>query len=76
MAHNAEPEAVDLLLETEQLPLLPQHCDAGNCARTCMYLSSCSPYLPEGDNMAVLRTSHEIYMKVGTGGCTCNERPA
>ena len=27
MAHNAEPEAVDLLVEVERLPLLTEHCD-------------------------------------------------
>jgi len=32
MAHHAEPEAVDLLLETERLDLLPPLVDAASCA--------------------------------------------
>jgi 26S proteasome regulatory subunit N1 len=31
MAHNAEPEAVDLLIETERLDLLLEHCDRCGC---------------------------------------------
>jgi 26S proteasome regulatory subunit N1 len=38
MANNAEPEAVDLLVEVECLRELQQHCDAANYARTCLYV--------------------------------------
>lgn len=65
MHHNAEPEAVDLLLEVEQLPLLAEHVDAANYARTCHYLVSCCAYLPEPDNALVLATAHALYCKVG-----------
>ncbi|CAD7696710.1 unnamed protein product [Ostreobium quekettii] len=65
MTHNAEPEAVDLLIEVDRLELLSQYVDAGNCRRTCLYLTSCSSYLPEPDDMAVLRTAHAIYLKMG-----------
>ncbi len=34
----AEPEAVDLLLEVERIPLLEEHADDKNYARTCLYL--------------------------------------
>jgi 26S proteasome regulatory subunit N1 len=54
MRHNAEPEAVDLLLEVERLDLLPPLVDAKSCARTCLYLASCAPYLGEPDDRAVL----------------------
>ncbi|KAK9860437.1 hypothetical protein WJX84_011035 [Apatococcus fuscideae] len=61
MAHNAEPEAVDLLLEVEQLAWLKQYVDEKNYSRTCLYLLSCCAYLPEGDDVAVLRTAYDIY---------------
>ncbi|KAK9842343.1 hypothetical protein WJX81_007723 [Elliptochloris bilobata] len=62
MSHNAEPEAVDLLLEVERLDWLGQHVDKANAARTCLYLVSCCAYLPEADDMAVLRTAYAIYL--------------
>jgi len=62
MAHNAEPEAVDLLLEVEQLPKLVQHVDAKNYQRACLYLISCCSYLGEPDNMQVLEVAFDIYM--------------
>ncbi|KAK9903923.1 hypothetical protein WJX75_000553 [Coccomyxa subellipsoidea] len=65
MSHNAEPEAVDLLLETEKLEWLVQHVDAKNYGRTCLYLVSCCAYLPEGDDKAVLQTAYDIYSKQG-----------
>jgi 26S proteasome regulatory subunit N1 len=63
MTHFAEPEAVDLLLEVDQLPILPQYVDEKNYARTCLYLISCCNYLPEPDDTTVLTLSHEIYLK-------------
>lgn len=64
MKHSAEPEAVDLLLEVEQLGLLQQHVDSANYGRTCMYLTSLTAYLSEPDDSVVLRTAHGIYLKV------------
>ncbi|KAG2494897.1 hypothetical protein HYH03_006832 [Edaphochlamys debaryana] len=61
MTHNAEPEAVDLLLEVESLDLLEAHVDDKNYGRTCLYLTSCCAYLPEPDDAAVLRLSYRIY---------------
>ena len=60
---NAEPEAVDLLLETEKLEWLVQHIDAKNFARTCLYLTSCCAYLPEDDDSKVMQTAYQIYTK-------------
>lgn len=65
MKHNAEPEAVDLLIEVERLDLLAPHVNEGNYARTCLYLFSCSSYLPEPEDSVVLKVAHEIFMKVG-----------
>lgn len=64
MAHNAEPEAVDLLLEIERLDLLNSHIDDKNCGRTCLYLLGCVPYLPEPEDRHVLKTAFEAYLKV------------
>ena len=60
----AEPEAVDVLLEVDQLGWLEQYVDAQNYARTCLYLASCCSYLPEADDRAVLHAAFSIYMKV------------
>ncbi|KAJ1387960.1 Proteasome/cyclosome repeat [Sesbania bispinosa] len=40
MKHNAEPEAVDLLMEVEDLDILIEHVDKTNFKRTCLYLTS------------------------------------
>jgi 26S proteasome regulatory subunit N1 len=64
MTHNAEPEAVDLLLEVERLDLLAQHVDEKNYGRTCLYLVSCCHYLPEPEDTAVLECAHAIYLKL------------
>ncbi|KAG2434205.1 hypothetical protein HXX76_007931 [Chlamydomonas incerta] len=65
MTHNAEPEAVDLLLEVESLDLLEAHVDEKNFGRTCLYLTSCCAYLPEPDDAAVLRLALRIYRAQG-----------
>uniref|UniRef100_A0A383WPA2 26S proteasome non-ATPase regulatory subunit 2 homolog n=1 Tax=Tetradesmus obliquus TaxID=3088 RepID=A0A383WPA2_TETOB len=62
MTHNAEPEAVDLLLEVDQLDKLEQHVDDKNYARTCLYLVSCCTYLPEPEDTQVLQLAHRVYM--------------
>uniref|UniRef100_A0A0E0HK64 26S proteasome non-ATPase regulatory subunit 2 homolog n=1 Tax=Oryza nivara TaxID=4536 RepID=A0A0E0HK64_ORYNI len=63
--HNAEPEAVDLLMEVEKLDLLVKHVDSTNYKRTCLYLTSSSKYLPAPDDMSALKIAFEIYMKFG-----------
>ena len=65
MQHNAEPEAVDLLLEVEKLDILLDNVNDSNYSRTCLYLFSCSNYLPEPEDAIVLKTAHSIFMKVG-----------
>ncbi|KAL1823346.1 hypothetical protein ACET3Z_010124 [Daucus carota] len=54
MKHNAEPEAVDLLMEVEDLDLLMDHVDKTNYKRTCLYLTSSAKYLPGPDDVLVL----------------------
>ena len=65
MAHNAEPEAVDLCLEVGRLDLLGPAVDEGNCARTCLYLLACAAYLPEPEDDAALRAAFRAYEGVG-----------
>ncbi|CAA0816209.1 26S proteasome non-ATPase regulatory subunit 2 homolog A [Striga hermonthica] len=63
MKHNAEPEAVDLLMEIEDLDLLMEHVDHANYKRTCLYLTSAAKYLPGPDDSLVLDIAYSIYMK-------------
>ncbi|XP_034701559.1 26S proteasome non-ATPase regulatory subunit 2 homolog A [Vitis riparia] len=63
MKHNAEPEAVDLLMEVEDLDLLVEHVDKTNHKRTCLYLTSSARYLPGPDDILVLDIAYVIYLK-------------
>ncbi|XP_052177736.1 LOW QUALITY PROTEIN: 26S proteasome non-ATPase regulatory subunit 2 homolog A-like [Diospyros lotus] len=63
MKHNAEYEAVDLLMEVEDLDLLVEHVDATNYKRTCLYLTSAARYLPGPDDVLVLDIAYVIYLK-------------
>ncbi|XP_073010327.1 26S proteasome non-ATPase regulatory subunit 2 homolog A-like [Typha latifolia] len=63
MKHNAEPEAVDLLMEVEDLDLLVEHVDATNYKRACLYLTSSSSYLPSPDDILALDIAYTIYIK-------------
>lgn len=55
MAHNAEAEACDLLMEVEKLELLEQYVDESAYPRVCLYLQSCVPYVPDPENVSLLR---------------------
>lgn len=63
MKHNAEPEAVDLLMEVEDLELLVEHVDATNYKRACLYLTSSSSYLPSTDDLLASDIAFTIYTK-------------
>jgi 26S proteasome regulatory subunit N1 len=64
MSHNAEHEAVDLLLEVELLDRILPHVDENNFDRVCLYLTSCSNYVPEPDDATILKVTYEIYKKM------------
>ena len=49
--HNEEPEAVDLMMETETLHKLSEFCNERNFDRVCRYLCSCSQYAADTDEM-------------------------
>ncbi|KAI4378335.1 hypothetical protein MLD38_015826 [Melastoma candidum] len=63
MQHNAEPEAVDLLMEVEDLEILMEHIDTANFKRTCLYLTSAARYLPGPDDVEVLKIAYKIYLR-------------
>nr|GLL34720.1 26S proteasome non-ATPase regulatory subunit 2 homolog A-like [Ipomoea trifida] len=65
MKHNAEPDAVDLLMEltpVEDLSvLLESSLDSANYKRTCLYLLSSANYLAEPDDMLAFDNVYRIY---------------
>ncbi|CAL1394127.1 unnamed protein product [Linum trigynum] len=63
MKHNAEPEAVDLLMEVEDLDLLIKHVDKTNFKRTCLYLTSAAKYIPGPDDLLVLDIAYMTDIK-------------
>ncbi|CDY14239.1 BnaA08g13700D [Brassica napus] len=63
MKHNAETEAVDLLMEVEDLDPLLDHVGRTNFRRTCNYLTSAAKYRPWPDDMVALDIAYMIYMK-------------
>ncbi|KAK9315090.1 armadillo-type protein [Lipomyces starkeyi] len=65
LKHNAEADAVDLLLELEAIEKLPPFVDKDTYARVCLYMVSCVNLLPPPDDMAFLRTAYEIYLSQG-----------
>ncbi|CAG8700181.1 1181_t:CDS:2, partial [Scutellospora calospora] len=63
LKHNAEADAVDLLLELEAIEKLPDYVDKDIYARVCLYMVSCVNLLVPPDDVAFLRTAHAIYRK-------------
>ncbi|CAG8592604.1 12843_t:CDS:10 [Funneliformis mosseae] len=61
LKHNAEADAVDLLLELEMIDQLPQYVDVDTYARVCLYMVSCVNLLVPPDDVQFLRTAHQIY---------------
>uniref|UniRef100_A0A5F8GQG4 26S proteasome non-ATPase regulatory subunit 2 n=1 Tax=Monodelphis domestica TaxID=13616 RepID=A0A5F8GQG4_MONDO len=63
MAHNAEHEACDLLMEIEQMDMLEKDIDDNAYAKVCLYLTSCVSYVPEPENSALLRCALGVFRK-------------
>lgn len=63
MAHNAEADACDLLMEIEKLELLEEYVDENAYPRVCLYLQSCVPYVPDPENMNLLKTALKLSRK-------------
>lgn len=63
LKHNAEVDAVDLLLELEAVDQLVQFVDKDTFERVCLYLVSCVNLLVPPDDVVFLRTAREIYRR-------------
>lgn len=63
MAHNAEADACDLLMEIEQVEMLGDYVEKDTYPRVCLYLLGCVPYVPEPEDTILLKTTYEIYLK-------------
>lgn len=64
--HNEEPEAVDLMMETESLGKLKKFCNKRNFDRVCRYLCSCSQYAADTEEMTQsYSTAYDIYKQEG-----------
>ena len=66
--HNAEPEAIDLLMETEQVGTLADAdlVTADNHAAVCMYMLRCADYLADHDEeKQMLEVAFTLYRRHG-----------
>ncbi|XP_035773479.1 26S proteasome non-ATPase regulatory subunit 2-like [Anopheles albimanus] len=63
MAHNAEAEACDLLMEIERLDLLENYVDESAYPRVCLYLQSCVPFVAEPENISLLKCALNLSRK-------------
>lgn len=60
--HNAEPDAVDLLICTEQMPrMIDALKESDDIDRVCLYVLSCVPFEAYPDDTVLLKTVHTIY---------------
>ena len=62
LKHNAEADAVDLLLEIENIEKLSQFVDESTYQRVCLYMVSCVPFLAPPDDSSFLHTAYAIYL--------------
>ncbi|KAI3653682.1 hypothetical protein MP228_001629 [Amoeboaphelidium protococcarum] len=63
LSHNAEHDAVDLLLEIESLESLVDLVSKETYQRVSMYLVSCASYVPSPDDVTALKVAHSIFKK-------------
>nr|XP_022908061.1 26S proteasome non-ATPase regulatory subunit 2 [Onthophagus taurus] len=63
MAHNAEAEACDLLMEIERLDLLEHYVDENVFQRVCLYLTSCVAYVADPENTTLLQIALLLFKK-------------
>lgn len=65
--HHAEPEAIDILLEIQNLKklLTLKDIDENNYQRICVYLLSCADFIPDPDDLDTLYTcTYELYKRM------------
>jgi len=68
VTHNAEAEAVDLLIEVQRLKklLTLDSIDENNYQRICLYLVKTADYMSDPDDLSeMLETAYEIFRKQG-----------
>jgi len=66
MSHNAEAEAIDLLMETQQLTSLRSglYVDPANCSRVCLYLLKCADYAADPEEaQTILDTVFLLFLQ-------------
>ncbi|KAK5204085.1 proteasome regulatory particle base subunit [Exophiala xenobiotica] len=63
LKHNAEADAVDLLSELEMIEEIIRFLDKDTYSRVCLYMVSMVSLLTYPDDVAFLKTAHEIYVK-------------
>lgn len=61
LKHNAEADAVDLLLEVESIDQLVRFVDKDTYERVCLYMVSCVNLLAPPDDLEFLKTARAIY---------------
>lgn len=63
MKNHEEPEAVDLLMEVENLERLVNFTNESNYERVCLYLLSCANYAADPEEMSkAFTTAFKIYL--------------
>ncbi|KAI6001568.1 26S proteasome regulatory complex non-ATPase subcomplex Rpn1 subunit [Pisolithus orientalis] len=63
LGHNAEPDAVDLLVELEIVDRIADLVDINTFGRVCTYMDRCVNLLPPPDDVTFLRTIHKVYLQ-------------
>ncbi|KAG6331642.1 hypothetical protein ID866_7447 [Astraeus odoratus] len=63
LGHNAEPDAVDLLVELENIDQIVELVDVNTFGRVCTYMDRCVNLLPPPDDVTFLRTIHKVYLQ-------------
>uniref|UniRef100_A0A6T6B035 26S proteasome non-ATPase regulatory subunit 2 homolog n=1 Tax=Compsopogon caeruleus TaxID=31354 RepID=A0A6T6B035_9RHOD len=64
ISNNAESEACDLLMDVEAVNKMIYFVDENNYERVCLYLLSCSSFVPEPEDKEMLNVAYEIYLKM------------
>ncbi|KAL9642075.1 hypothetical protein ABK040_004124 [Willaertia magna] len=64
MKSASEPEACDLLIETEKLSKIVDYCDESNYSRVCLYLAGVSKYFIDPENTQTLKIVYDVYRKL------------
>lgn len=63
LGHNAEPDAVDLLVELEIVYHIADLVDVNTFGRVCTYMDRCINLLPPPDDVTFLRSIHKVYLR-------------